>query len=49
VCAMAEKRSPHLRVVAPGRRSMPAAPDSRADYWAQVQALRDEQQRLRAG
>jgi hypothetical protein len=46
---MAEKRSPHLRVV-DSRHAAAAAPrDSRAAYWAQVQALREEQQRLRAG
>ena len=49
VCDMAEKRSPHLRVVDPGRATGPAPQEARADYWAQVQALRDERQRLRAG
>jgi len=52
---MAEKRSSHLRVV-----PTPSAPErapeaSRADtgptrdYWAELQALRDERRRLRAG
>ena len=49
VCLMTEKRTPHLRVVRPGPTEAPAPEVSRSDYWAQVQALRDERQRLRAG
>lgn len=52
---MAEQRSSHLRVVrtpsAPAR--VPEAPrdhtDPTASYWAELQALRDERRRLRAG
>jgi hypothetical protein len=50
VCVMAEKPSSHLRVVDSARNVVVAAPeDSRSAYWAKVQALRDERQRLRAG
>ncbi|MDR6863056.1 hypothetical protein [Phycicoccus sp. 3266] len=46
---MAQQRSRHLRVV-----PAPQAPDVREDrdrseYWAQVQALREQRRRLRAG
>ena len=49
VCVMAEKRATHLRVVRTP--STPArTPDvARADYWAELQSLRDERRRLRAG
>jgi len=46
---MAEQRTTHLRVVRPTADASPKPEASRADYWAQVQALRDERQRLRAG
>ena len=46
---MIEKRTPNLRVVRPARTAAPAPEVARSDYWAQVQALRDERQRLRAG
>lgn len=60
VCAMAEKRSSHLRVVrtpsAPARTPevSRAGTDSTGSYstgsyWAELQALRDERRRLRAG
>ncbi len=55
VCAMAEKRSSHLRVVrtpsAPARTPevSRADPDPTGSYWAELQALRDERRRLRAG
>ena len=55
MCVMAEKRPSHLRVVP----NLPAAErtdeasrpdiDPTEDYWAELQALRDERRRLRAG
>ncbi|WP_460934484.1 hypothetical protein [Phycicoccus ginsengisoli] len=46
---MAEQRSRHLRVVrAPQAPDVRDTPD-RSDYWAQVQALREQRRRLRAG
>jgi hypothetical protein len=55
VCAMAEKRPSHLRVVrtpsAPARTPEGSRTDSdpTGSYWAELQALRDERRRLRAG
>ena len=55
VCVMAEKRSSHLRVVrtpsAPARTPEVARADTdpTGSYWAELQALRDERRRLRAG
>ena len=55
VCVMAEKRPSHLRVVPTPSAPARAAEVSRADtdptvsYWAELQALRDERRRLRAG
>jgi hypothetical protein len=49
VCVMAEQRITHLRVVRPTGTIPPKPQASRANYWAQVQALRNERQRLRAG
>jgi hypothetical protein len=55
VCVMAEKRSSHLRVVRTPSAPPMASEVSRADtdptrnYWAELQALRDERRRLRAG
>ena len=57
---MAEKRPSHLRLVRTPSAPAPAAEVSRADtepaetyptetYFAQLQALRDERRRLRAG
>ena len=58
---MAEKRSSHLRVVrtpsAPARTpevwradiDSTGDTDPTGDYWAELQALRDERRRLRAG
>jgi hypothetical protein len=52
---MTEKRSSHLRVVrtpsAPARTPevSRADTDPTGDYWAELQALRDERRRLRAG
>ncbi|WP_161988612.1 hypothetical protein [Pedococcus bigeumensis] len=46
---MAEQRTTHLRVVRPPRSATPTPDASRAAYWAEVQALRDQRQRLRAG
>ena len=52
---MAEKRSSHLRVVrtpsAPARAAdvSRAGADPTVTYWAELQALRDERRRLRAG
>jgi hypothetical protein len=61
VCAMSEKRPSHLRVVRTEPAPVRAPEVSRADtdpavgtettgnYWAELQALRDERRRLRAG
>jgi hypothetical protein len=46
---MAEQPPTHLRVVRPERRNAPSPDASRAAYWAEVQALRDQRRRLRAG
>jgi hypothetical protein len=46
---MAEQRITHLRVVRPARSTVPDPEASRAAYWAEVQALRDQRRRLRAG
>ena len=46
---MAEQRTTHLRVVRPTGRTLPDPDASRAAYWAEVQALRDQRRRLRAG
>jgi hypothetical protein len=47
---MAEQRRPgHLRVVRTARATEAGSDPSRAAYWAQVQRLRDERSRLRAG
>ena len=49
VCAMAEQRTTHLRVVRPTGSTAPSTDAARAAYWAEVQALRDQRRRLRAG
>ncbi|NNM47949.1 hypothetical protein [Knoellia koreensis] len=47
---MAKTRGNHLRVVRDEQdRPARSATDHRADYWSQVQTLRAEQRRLRAG
>jgi hypothetical protein len=46
---MAEKRSSHLRVVRAPSAPVRTPEVARADYWAELQALRDERRRLRAG
>lgn len=50
VIDMSNERGRHLRVVRDEeqRSPRPEAP-ARTDYWSQVQALRAEQRRLRAG
>ena len=50
VGAMAEQRRPsHLRVVHARAAEQVEPEPARAAYWAQVQRLRDERRRLRAG
>jgi hypothetical protein len=44
-----QRRAGHLRVVREQPSSQVDAEAARAAYWAQVQALRDERRRLRAG
>jgi hypothetical protein len=46
---MAEERTTHLRVVRPERTTVPNRDASRAAYWAEVRALRDQRKQLRAG
>jgi hypothetical protein len=46
---MAEKRASHLRVVRTPSTPARTPEVARADYWAELQALRDERRRLRAG
>ena len=49
VWVMAEKRQTHLRVVRTGRTNQSHVDVAREDYWAELRAMRDERERLRAG
>ncbi|MFC8504563.1 hypothetical protein ACFUC1_19580 [Pedococcus sp. NPDC057267] len=46
---MAQQRSRHLRVVPAPQVPHVRGDRDRSEYWAQVQSLREERRRLRAG
>ncbi|MDU0313522.1 hypothetical protein RKE38_07470 [Phycicoccus sp. M110.8] len=46
---MAQQRSRHLRVVPAQQASDVREDRDRNEYWAQVQSLREQRRRLRAG